>query len=278
MHPEEHPVDPPCAPCKVLLIARESSVRCLISLFLLTMRCACATVSTAQQLAAVQHEGFDAVLIDLVNSGMSAEEAIVSIRKLHPSLSERILAFSSGGTNPEMVEMIERYDLYWMSEETMLPKIWATLQELIGGSRVSRLAPPSIGAAELIFDSFRRPLPAGVRRLHESDRHLAYRCKDKIVDVHITPLVESDRISLAGQVTGIVFPLSYFHSLVVLLMDGDKTLARTNTNQFGEFQLEFEIVRDAGLKIWLLDGSWTALAIGKMDWAKKGPPDWEISN
>jgi CheY-like chemotaxis protein len=260
-------------PCRVLLIAGESSVRCLISIFLSTMRCACVTVSTAHQLIDVQHESFDAVLIDMVNSGMPAEQAIVTARELYPSLSERILAFSSAGTDPEMVDVIERCGLYQIYKGTLLPQIWATLQEFVAGSRISRLAPPSIQLAELIFDSFRTSLPAGVRCSHKSDRHLAYRCKDKIVDLLITPHVESDRITLAGQVTGMGAKEETNDSLVVLLMDGVETVARTNTNQFGEFQLEFEMVKDVGLRIRLLDDSWAAIAIGKMDWARKRPPD-----
>ena len=36
--------------------------------------------------------------------------------------------------------------------------------------------------------------------------------------------------------------------LVVLLISGVKTIARTATNQFGEFQLEFESIEDPGLQ------------------------------
>jgi CheY-like chemotaxis protein len=250
------------------LIAREWSVRSLISTFLSTMGCTCVTVSNAQQLAGLQHESFDAVLIDIVDS-MSAEQVIVSVRELYPSLSERILAFSSGDTDPEMVDVIERCGLFQIPRETLLPQIWARLQEFVAGSRISRLVPRSIEVAELIFDSFRMPLPTGMRCSHETGRHLAYRCKNTIVDLLITPDVECDRISLVGQVMGMGIRKAKKDRLVVLLMNGMKTVARTNTNQYGEFQLESEIVEGAGLQIWPLEGCWAAIPLGKMDWAKR---------
>lgn len=128
------PKDPHRKQCTVLLVASESSLRFLISTFLHAMRCGCVMVSTSQQLADVQHERFDAVLIDMANSSMSAEQAIISLRELHPGLSERIIAFSSGVTKPEMLELIERYGLREISRETLLPQVWATLKEFIAAS------------------------------------------------------------------------------------------------------------------------------------------------
>lgn len=266
---QQHAKDQHRDHCRVLLIAGQSPLRSLILTFLSTMRCACVMVSTPQQLAGVQHEGFDAALIDMANSGMPAEQAILRLRERHPGLSERILAFSSGIANPEILELIERYGLRQMSRETLLPQVWATLEEFFAGSPITKLAPRSMEDAQLIFDSFRVPLPAGVRSSHESGRQLAYRHKNKIVDLLITPEVASSRVLLAGQVTGGSMGMARNNGLMVLLIDGMKTVARTTTNQFGEFQLEFEIMEEPYLQIRLGEGSWAAIRLGKMDWAKK---------
>jgi len=255
----------------VLLIAGESPLRSLISTYLSTMDCACVLVSTPQQLADVRHETFDWVLIDMANSGMPAEQAIVNLRELHPGLSERIVAFSSGTTNPEMHELIERYGLRQMSGETLLPQSSATLRDLVAASRKIQLVPRRMEVAELIFDSFRVRLPAGVRSSPESGRQLAYRHKNKVVDLLITQEMETGRVLLAGQVTGV--GMAKNNGLVVLLIDGVTTAARTTTNQFGEFLFEFEIIEDPGLQIRLPEGCWTSIALGKMDWAKTPLPD-----
>ena len=131
------------------------------------------------------------------------------------------------------------------------------------------LLPRSVEVAELIFDSFRAGSPARVRSSHGSGRQLAYRHKNKIVDLLITPRVGSGRVLLAGQVAGSGMGMARNNCLVVLLLDGMTTVARTTTNQFGEFLLEFEIIEDPGLQIRLREGCWTAIPLGKMDWAKK---------
>src|SRR5215472_6066539 len=126
---QQHPPrqDPHRNQREVLLIAGESPLRSLISTYLLNMRCACVIVSTLQQLAGVRGETFDWVLIDMANSGMPVEQAIVSLRELHPGLSERMVAFRSGVTNPEILELIERYGLRQMSQESVLPPASPTL-------------------------------------------------------------------------------------------------------------------------------------------------------
>jgi len=230
-------------------------------------------VSTPQQLAGIQDDRFDAVLIEIANSWMPAEQTILSLRELHPGLSDRILAFTSGITNPEMLELIERYGLRQISRETLLPQIWTALEEFVAGSPIAKLAPHSMEDAQLIFDSFRGPLPAGVRSSHEPGRHLAYRHKNEIVDLLITPEVGSGRVLLAGQVMSGGLGMANNNGLVVLLIDGIKTVARTTTNKFGEFQLESEIIEDPYLQIRLREGRWAAIALDKMDWAKKRLPD-----
>ena len=78
-------------------------------------------------------------------------------------------------------------------------------------------------------------------------------------------------MSLAGQVMGSGMRKAENANLVVLLLDGLKTVAHTVTNELGEFQLEFDLLEDAGLQIRLGEGSWTSIVLGKMEWAKKRP-------
>src|SRR5215472_1338633 len=268
---QQHPEDPHRGQRGVLLIAGESPLRSLISTYLLTMDCACVIVSTPQQLAGVRGETFDWVLIDMANSGMPVEQAIVSLRELHPGLSERMVAFRSGVTSPEIPELIERYGLRQMSQESVLPPASPTLRDLVAVSRKIHLVPPSMEVPELIFDSFRPGLPAGVRNAYESGRLLVYRCKNKTIDLLITPETVSGRVRLAGQVAGgrMSMRMGKDNGLLVLLIDGMTTVARATTNKFGEFQLESQILEDPRLQIRLREGRWAAIAIGKMDWAKK---------
>jgi CheY-like chemotaxis protein len=254
---------------KVLLIAGDSSARRLISTFLMTMGCACVVVSTQEEFVSFERENFDAVIIDLANSGLMAEPAIVRLHELHPSLSERTLAFSSDVTDPGLIELVERYSLRQISQEGLLQQVWATLQGLFEAPRLGKLLPRAMQVAQLIFDSFRLPLPIGVRGSPEPGRQLAYQHHNKIVDLLIEPREETGRVSLAGQVMGVGMRKGENSGLAVLLIDRMQTRARTTTNQFGEFQLEFDVVENLGLQIRLGEGSWASIPLGKMDWIKK---------
>jgi hypothetical protein len=228
-------------------------------------------VSSLQELVGIQHESFDAVLIDVSNSGMSAEQVLVRLNELHPSLSVRMLAFSSGATSLELSELFERYGLRLISQKPLLVQIWARLEDLFAAPRAVKHVCRNIEVAQLIFDSFRLPLPAGLRSFHQSGRQLAYQHKDKIVDVLIEPKTEFGRMSLAGQVMGSGVRTGENSGLAVLLLDGLKTVAGTVTNESGEFQLECDFLEDAGLQIRLGEGSWASIALGKMEWAQKQP-------
>lgn len=254
---------------KVLLIAGDSSPRRLISTFLMTMGCSCVVVSTQEEFAVFERESFDAVVIDVANSGVETEQAIVRLHDLHPSLSERILVFSSDVADPEVIEVVERYRLRQISQEGLLQQVWATLQELFEAPRLGKPLPQGMQVAQLIFDSFRLPLPIGVRGSPEPGRQLAYQHQNKIVDLLIEPREETGRVSLAGQVMGAGMRKGENSGLPVLLIDRMQTLARTATNQFGEFQLEFDVVENLGLQIRLGEGSWASIPLGRMDWIKK---------
>jgi hypothetical protein len=205
---------------------------------------------------------------------MPAEKAIESLRELHPGLSEKILAFSSGVINLEMIEVIKRYGLRQISRETLLPQVWATLEEFVATSRIIKLAPRSLEVAQLILDNFRLAAQEDARNSAESGRHLIYRHKNKVIDLLITPDVDTGRVLLAGQVMSVGMGIAKDKGLVVLLVDGMKTVALTTTNQSGGFQLEFEIGDNLVLQIRLREGPWAATALGKMDWARKRLANW----
>jgi hypothetical protein len=139
--------------------------------------------------------------------------------------------------------------------------------------RTRGLTPRGMEVAQLVLDSFRTPLPAAVRSSRESGRHFAYRHKNLMIDVLLKAEVESGRVLVMGQVMGLGKGVGKNDGLVVLLKDGVKTIVRTATNQFGEFQLEFESIEDPSLQIRLREGCWAAIPLSKMDWAIKPPLD-----
>lgn len=92
--------------------------------------------------------------------------------------------------------------------------------------------------AELLFDSFRAPLAAGVRSATAANRQLLFGAGGYRVDVRIEPQEDSNRASLAGQLLNASNPNERLASAPVVLSRGGKVVARCLTNQFGEFHLQ----------------------------------------
>jgi CheY-like chemotaxis protein len=257
---------------KILLVGVEPSVQGLISTFLLTMGCMCTVVPKREEAPAIlQREAYDAVVIDLGCSEADAEQALLRMKQIRPSLGDRILAMSNSGADSKMSELMERHDLIQLSQEGLLPRLWAMLQELFVSSRSRDLHLRGMPVARVIFDSFRYPLPAGVRSLSPGARQLAYQHKRTIIDVSIDFEHGSGQLSLAGQVLGIEGK-GKNSGLPVLLVSGTGTLARTATNEFGEFHVECEFPEDMSLEIRLGERSWVLVPLGQMDWARKRMP------
>src|SRR5882672_9947361 len=171
---------------KVLLVGTGPSVQGLISTFLVTMGWTCTMAATQEEVPAVfQREAFDAVLIDLGSSEAKAEQAILRIKQIRPSLADRMLVISNGLADREIVELIERHDLVQVSQEGLLQQLWSTLQDLVAPSRSREGGPRGMQIARMIFDSFRYPLPAGVRGLSPGARQIAYQYKQAIIDVSV---------------------------------------------------------------------------------------------
>jgi CheY-like chemotaxis protein len=256
---------------KVLLVGAEPSVQGLISTFLLTMGWTCTVVQNKEEAPAIlQRESFDAVMIDLGRSEASAEQAILKIKQIRPSLAGRMLAISNGFAGRGMMELIERHDLLQVSQEGLVQQLWVTLQELFVSRRSWQAPLRSMGIPRIIFDSFWSPMPAGVRSLSPGGRQLAYQHKSTVIDLSIEfpEGSESDRTSLAGQVLD-ADGKGKNDGLSVLLVSGVATLVRTTTNQFGEFHLDFESGEDVSLEVRLGERSWVLIPLGKMDWIRK---------
>ncbi len=93
-------------------------------------------------------------------------------------------------------------------------------------------------SASLVFDSFRQPLPAGVRTAGLSPRQLLYKAGRYLIMLRVEPAAGSDRLSVVGQILDEANPKTGLEDLAVLALTGDETVERTLTNSMGEFQLE----------------------------------------
>lgn len=106
--------------------------------------------------------------------------------------------------------------------------------------RLREEAPPALAdlpgaAVRLVFDTFLRPAPAGVRGSLRVDRHLVFRQDDLFLDVHIEPELETDSQSISGQLQSTSLRDATLTGLQVLLLKDEQTVMSTRTNRDGEF-------------------------------------------
>jgi hypothetical protein len=94
--------------------------------------------------------------------------------------------------------------------------------------------------ASLIFDSFRQPLPVGVRTVGPAPLQMVYKAGHYLIMVRVEPTGGSDRLSVVGQIMDEANPKKSLQDLAVLVLKGGETVEHTLTNHLGEFQLESE--------------------------------------
>jgi len=116
-----------------------------------------------------------------------------------------------------------------------------------GVSLFQPLLQPSTGGklrkliATLVFDTFDRPVLAGVRRVGAPPRQLLFRAGDVDVDVRIESMEANDRITLVGQVLSTT--AKFFDNTPVKLESHGVVRYRTMTNLVGEFSFD-EVPKD----------------------------------
>src|SRR5262249_31342307 len=93
------------------------------------------------------------------------------------------------------------------------------------------------------------PAPAGLRATWQVGRQSMYRAGECSVDLRIEPELQSSRASVIGQITNHTAPSVAMSDLPVSLRAGQEIIAETMSNQFGEFQLEYE--QRSQLKLWI---------------------------
>lgn len=102
---------------------------------------------------------------------------------------------------------------------------------------------------KLVFDSFAgAPALAGVRAISSTARHVVYEAGPWTIDIRI----ESERngsTSIAGQVLSNADISLKAANAEISLIQSDKVISRSSTNEFGEFQFECDGAADLQLQL-----------------------------
>jgi hypothetical protein len=101
---------------------------------------------------------------------------------------------------------------------------------------------PSL-VAHLIYDSFRDPMPAGMRCEDRTSRQALYEAGNFCLDLRLEHDRATPLVTLVGQLTNRTAPDTAMPEAPVLLMVRNDVVAHTVSNPFGEFQMEYAPAR-----------------------------------
>jgi len=109
-------------------------------------------------------------------------------------------------------------------------------------------APFPVRVAKLVFDSFVSAPLAGVRSGSSTARHLLYQSDSWTIDLRLDTEAGQE-MTIDGQVldSGAEHGSAAHHDIV--LVRGDEEVARTSTNDFGEFQFVSGRARDLEIRV-----------------------------
>lgn len=129
-------MNPAQARRKVLIIEDEPSIRNVIYVLLAGLGCESDVAHNGRQaLAMIQHENFDAVLLDLRCSDLPPEQVVSQLREIRPNLVGRVLVITGEVADPQTLEMIERNCLPHVPRNRLMQDLWEHLRTLLGFSR-----------------------------------------------------------------------------------------------------------------------------------------------
>src|SRR3989454_2278581 len=94
--------------------------------------------------------------------------------------------------------------------------------------------------ARLLYDSFREPLPGGVRTQQRLSRQTLFQAGDYSLDLRLENERGSSRLALVGQIQNRKQLGKPLGGVRVLLLSGKQVLAQATSNSLGEFQMEYE--------------------------------------
>ena len=107
--------------------------------------------------------------------------------------------------------------------------------------------------AHLTYDSVADLRPVGARASHATTRQMLYEAGDYCLDLRFDRESESPEVTLVGQVAMRRDTSFQAGALSVLILSDRKVVAKSASNEFGEFSLQYAPARDLRLCVRIVD-------------------------
>jgi hypothetical protein len=222
----------------VLIISGNAAGRETIPLLVGSMGCRWILATTLEQaLATLNREPTAAALLDsrLVISGPDEENEI--LREILVRLPGRVILLLNEPYDRAAVDFATAYSLPFINSDRWAQDLWGSLETLLRRATVTNRVEET---ARLAQDTFRQPLPVGIRFSQTNIRHLLYETSLLSIDISFELLPESNSTSLGGQILTNADPTRALAGAPVRLRGLERPLGFAMTNQSGEFIFQFK--------------------------------------
>ncbi len=120
--------------------------------------------------------------------------------------------------------------------------------------------------AGIVFDSAIQPLAAGLRAARAATRQVIYEAEGLTVDLRFERKQQGNTVSACGQVLDKEAPLCWLNNAAILLCTHEgRMVTRTETNEYGEFQFEFEPQEQLRMSVVTMGRRTLRIALGNLD-------------
>ena len=117
---------------KVLFVEGEKAISKLFCVVLHKLGCTGKVAGNGEQaLELISRDDFDAVLLDLRSSGIVPEHLLSEIHEVRPSLIGRVLVITGEVSDPETLDLIERYCLFKIPGDRVITDLMGWLRALL---------------------------------------------------------------------------------------------------------------------------------------------------
>jgi len=234
---------------KVLIIEHDAGTLETIRVLLGSLEYQCVFAYDEQQaLAVLDQEKPGIAILDLQGQSFS---------RLLLRMQGRVIVVADGDPGPVLPRRAGLWSLPRIQRDRLVHELASTLEALLWPA--AALARITLGA-RLIFDSFRQPLPVGVRMSQPTERRLVYECGGFSIDASFDLKRDPPLIQLVGQILDVANPDHCLAGIQVVVRGRKGPIAGTLTNEFGEFQVDFDIEPDVTVELETRKNHWVTLA------------------
>jgi hypothetical protein len=222
----------------VLIISGYAADRETIPLLVGSMGCRCILAPTLDEaLATLNREPTAAAILDsrLVIAGSEDKNEI--LREILVRLPGRVILLLNEPYDPAAVDFATAYSLPFINRDRWAQDLWGSLETLLRRPAVAHRVKET---ARLALDTFRQPLPVGIRFSQANSRHLLYETSSLSIDISFEQLLDSNSTSLGGQILTNADPTRALAGAPVRLRGRERSLGFAMTSQSGEFFFQFE--------------------------------------